>query len=99
MVFYISFHKLHILTHYIAGQERAEDSDEDEDDDETEAIIRAATGGKGLPPVANKYEATPMNCGDCNFKTHYENELFEHLKMHLRKDANLPDETEEEVRR
>ena len=29
------------------------------------------------------YDPNPMNCGDCPFETHYENELFEHLKMHL----------------
>ena len=37
-----------------------------------------------------------MNCGDCPFETHYENELFEHLKMHLRKDANIIVDTQEE---
>ena len=37
-----------------------------------------------------------MNCGDCPFETHYENELFEHLKMHLRKDANITVDTQEE---
>ena len=78
------------------GHEGADDSDEEEEDD-TEAIIRAATGGKGLPPATSNFSDTPMNCGDCDFETHYENELFEHLKMHLRKDANLPAETEEEV--
>ena len=24
-----------------------------------------------------------MNCGDCYFETHYEKELFEHVKMHI----------------
>ena len=38
-----------------------------------------------------------MSCGDCDFETHYENELFEHIKMHLRKEANIPDDTETEV--
>ena len=80
----------------LVGHEGADDSDEEEEDD-TEAIIRAATGGKGLPSATSNYSDTPMNCGDCDFETHYENELFEHLKMHLRKDANLPAETEEEV--
>ena len=86
------------LTHldFIEGHEGADDSDEEEEDD-TEAIIRAATGGKGLPPATSNYSDIAMNCGDCDFETHYENELFEHLKMHLRKDANLPAETEEEV--
>ena len=42
------------------------------------------------------YDETPMNCGDCAFETHYENELFEHLKMHLRKDANITIDTESE---
>ena len=29
------------------------------------------------------YYPKPMNCGDCYFETHYENELFEHVKMHI----------------
>ena len=49
------------------------------------------SGGKG------QYDPTPMSCGDCDFETHYENELFDHLKMHLRKEANLPDDDETEV--
>ena len=50
-------------------------------------------GGTGL----GNYDPNPMSCGDCDFETHYENELFEHLKMHLRKEANIPDDTETEV--
>ena len=42
------------------------------------------------------YDPNPMNCGDCPFETHYENELFEHLKAHLRKDANITVDTVEE---
>ena len=42
------------------------------------------------------YDPNPMNCGDCPFETHYENELFEHLKMHLRKDANIAVDSKEE---
>jgi len=72
--------------------EDKEDDEEDEEIDE-EAIIRAATGGTGL----GNYDPNPMSCGDCDFETHYENELFEHLKMHLRKEANIPDDTETEV--
>ena len=77
-----------------------EDNDDAESDEEIdeEAIIRAATGGKGIPGTGlGNYDPNPMSCGDCDFETHYENELFDHLKMHLRKEANLPDDTEEEV--
>jgi len=42
------------------------------------------------------YDPIPMNCGDCAFTTHYENELFEHLKAHLRKDANISIDTKEQ---
>ena len=68
-----------------------EDKEEEEDEEEEEELlIKSATG-------LGNYDPTPMNCGDCEFETHYENELFEHLKMHLRKDANIPDDTENEV--
>ena len=43
------------------------------EDDET----LASKTGRG------SYYPNPMNCGDCSFETHYENELFEHLKMHM----------------
>ena len=42
------------------------------------------------------YDPVPMNCGDCAFTTHYENELFEHLKAHLRKDANITVDNKEQ---
>ena len=29
------------------------------------------------------YYPNPINCGDCSFETHYEKELFEHVKMHI----------------
>ena len=69
-----------------------EDDDEDEDEEEEEEVAVKSTTGLG------NYDPNPMNCGDCEFETHYENELFEHLKMHLRKDANIPEDTENEVR-
>ena len=75
------------------NMEDKEDDDEEDDEIDEEAIIRAATGGTGL----GNYDPNPMSCGDCDFETHYENELFEHLKMHLRKEANIPDDTETEV--
>jgi hypothetical protein len=31
------------------------------------------------------YSPTPMSCGDCDFETHYESELFAHLKVHIGK--------------
>ena len=58
-------------------------------------MIPGVTSG-GITGKGN-YDPNPMNCGDCDFETHYENELFEHLKMHLRKEANIPDDTESEV--
>ena len=70
-------------------EEREEE--EDEDEEEEEIPIKSSTG-------LGNYDPNPMNCGDCEFETHYENELFEHLKMHLRKDANIPEDTENEVR-
>ena len=75
------------------NMEVKEDDDEEDYEIDEEAIIRAATGGTGL----GNYDPNPMNCGDCDFETHYENEQFEHLKMHLRKEANIPDDTETEV--
>jgi len=84
-------------------QGNSDEEQEDDEEDEMEAIIRAATGGKGIPGSGGKgqYDPNPMSCGDCDFETHYENELFDHLKMHLRKEANLPDddETEEKAKR
>ena len=76
-------------------EDKDEDDEDEEDEIDEEAIIRAATGGTGL----GNYDPNPMSCGDCDFETHYENELFEHLKMHLRKEANIPDDTETEVGR
>ena len=29
------------------------------------------------------YDPNPMNCGDCPFETHHENELIEHVKTHM----------------
>jgi len=88
----------HVKMHQLFSilKDDMEDKDEDDEEDEEideEAIIRAATGGTGL----GNYDPNPMSCGDCDFETHYENELFEHLKMHLRKEANIPDDTETEV--
>jgi len=69
----------------------ADDKDDDVpiDDDEDDEIPVSKTG-------LGNYDPNPMNCGDCPFETHYENELFEHLKMHLRKDANITVDTQEE---
>ena len=88
----------HVKMHQLFSILKDDMEDKDEDDEEEEeideeAIIRAATGGTGL----GNYDPNPMSCGDCDFETHYENELFEHLKMHLRKEANIPDDTETEV--
>jgi len=69
-----------------------DDKDDDipmEEPEEPEPIKKSKTG-------LGNYDETPMNCGDCAFETHYENELFEHLKMHLRKDANITIDTESE---
>ena len=55
-----------------------------DEEEEVKAVIAKATKS-GL----GNYDPVPMNCGDCAFTTHYENELFEHLKAHLRKDANI----------
>merc|ERR1719402_1664298 len=69
----------------------ADDKDDDVpiDDDEDDETPVSKTG-------LGNYDPNPMNCGDCPFETHYENELFEHLKMHLRKDANITVDTQEE---
>ena len=75
------------------NMEDKEDDDEEDNEIDEKAIIRAATWGTG----PGNYDPNPMSCGDCDFETHYENELFEHLKMHLRKEANIPDDTETEV--
>ena len=67
-----------------------EREEEEEEEEEEEIPIKSSTG-------LGNYDPNPMNCGDCDFETHYENELFEHLKMHLRKEANIPDDTQKEV--
>jgi hypothetical protein len=30
-----------------------------------------------------------MSCGDCDFETHYESELFLHLKIHMGKEDEV----------
>ena len=30
-----------------------------------------------------------MSCGDCDFETHYESELFLHLKVHIGKEDEV----------
>ena len=47
-----------------------------EDDDKVDETPASKTG-------LGNYYPNPMNCGDCYFETHYENELFDHLKMHM----------------
>lgn len=86
----------HVKMHQVfrlLKDDMAEREEDDEDEDEEEEEVAAVKSTTGL----GNYDPNPMNCGDCEFETHYENELFEHLKMHLRKDANIPEDTENEV--
>ena len=93
LVNHVKMHQMFSILKDDMIREDNDDAESEDDEIDEEAIIRAATGGTGL----GNYDPNPMSCGDCDFETHYENELFEHLKMHLRKEANLPDDTEEEV--
>jgi len=71
-------------------KEEQEDNMVDEEEEVKAVIAKATKSGLG------NYDPVPMNCGDCAFTTHYENELFEHLKAHLRKDANIQVANKEE---
>ena len=87
----------HVKMHQVfrlLKDDMAEREEDDEDEEEEEEVVVAVKSTTGL----GNYDPNPMNCGDCDFETHYENELFEHLKMHLRKDANIPEDTDNEVR-
>lgn len=69
-------------------------------DDEDEVVFnsKAPKKEKGASKTGlGNYSAAPMDCGDCSFQTHYEDELFEHLKAHLRKDANVKEDTTDEI--
>jgi hypothetical protein len=35
------------------------------------------------------FSPIPMSCGDCDFETHYESELFLHLKVHIGKEDEV----------
>jgi hypothetical protein len=35
------------------------------------------------------YSPNMMSCGDCDFETHYESELFLHLKIHMGKEDEV----------
>jgi hypothetical protein len=65
----------------------------DEAEQKTPVTAKATKSGMG------NYDPIPMSCGDCDFTTHYENELFEHLKAHLRKDANITVDSQETRRK
>ena len=86
-------HVKHHQLFKILGVDKEDDSENNvvnEVDELKQVIAKATKSGLG------NYDATPMNCGDCAFTTHYENELFEHLKAHLRKDANITVANKEE---
>ena len=76
--------KHHQLFKILGVDKEEEDTNMVDEEEEVKAVIAKATKS-GL----GNYDPVPMNCGDCAFTTHYENELFEHLKAHLRKDANI----------
>lgn len=78
-------HVKHHQLFKILGVDKEEETDNmvDEEEEMKAVIAKATKSGLG------NYDPVPMNCGDCAFTTHYENELFEHLKAHLRKDANI----------
>ena len=78
-------HVKHHQLFKILGVDKEEETDNmvDEEEEVKAVIAKATKSGLG------NYDPVPMNCGDCAFTTHYENELFEHLKAHLRKDANI----------
>jgi len=63
---------------------------EDDEPEKVQPEKKATKSGLG------NYDPLPMNCGDCAFTTHYESELFEHLKAHLRKDANITIDSKEQ---
>jgi len=80
-------HVKHHQLFSILGDDKDDDVPLDDDEDDESPVTKTGLGN---------YDPNPMNCGDCPFETHYENELFEHLKMHLRKDANITVDTQEE---
>jgi len=83
--------KHHQLFKILGVDKEEEDTNMVDEEEEVKAVIAKATKS-GL----GNYDPVPMNCGDCAFTTHYENELFEHLKAHLRKDANIQVANKEE---
>merc|ERR1712002_117673 len=84
-------HVKHHQLFKILGDEKEEMLQEDDQEVKFKPTnILTSTTGLG------NYDPIPMNCGDCAFTTHYENELFEHLKAHLRKDANIQVANKEE---
>ena len=88
-------HVKHHQLFKILGDDR-EDTYTPADEEEEEKTITPISNTKsGL----GNYDPIPMNCGDCSFTTHYENELFEHLKAHLRKDANVTVQDKEQRRK
>ena len=66
----------HVKHHFfsILGDDKDDDVPIDDDEDDETPVSKTGLGN---------YDPNPMNCGDCPFETHYENELFEHLKMHM----------------
>ena len=32
-----------------------------------------------------QYSATLLECGDCSYTTHYENQMYDHVKVHMAK--------------
>jgi len=71
---------------------------DDEDNDEIMCDTKKdnKNNAKSKSGLGN-YSSFPMDCGDCSFSTHYEDQLFEHLKAHLRKDCNVSEENEAEI--
>ena len=35
------------------------------------------------------YSATPIECGDCPFTTHFEGQMFSHVKVHMGKEDKV----------
>ena len=35
------------------------------------------------------YSAAPIECGDCPFTTHYESQMFSHVKVHMGKEDKV----------
>jgi len=45
------------------------------------------------------YSVAPIECGDCPFTTHYESQMFSHVKVHMGKEDKYGPVTEEERRK